>query len=78
MAFRIGRFFASIAPEACPMCEGGSGLNRDANRAVLRRCAACGGSGLANSESLDEMQHRLDAALFQSRRTPEVAARKAA
>lgn len=78
MAFGFGRILRALAPDVCQMCEGGSGLTRDASRPVLRRCASCDGTGIAAGESLAEMQHRLDAALFQRRQAPVEAPRKAA
>ena len=70
MAFRIVRIFASLAPEVCPMCEGGSGLTQDANRPLLRRCPACAGTGNFSEGSLEDLQHRLDGARRVAHRTP--------
>ncbi len=54
------RLVALIAPEACPLCDGGSGAIYDESTGSIRACDACLGTGLAHTDS-DELQRLIDA-----------------
>jgi hypothetical protein len=43
----------TLAPKACPFCDGGSGAIFDERLSTLRRCQDCNGTGLASEDGHD-------------------------
>jgi hypothetical protein len=47
----LDRLLDIVAPHACPMCDEGSGLRRDATTGELARCPFCQGTGLSRNHT---------------------------